>query len=187
MRMAVVAISFVLITSSSSAAMTQSIQVGGKDGVEYLVPAGSPVKYVSKNDGELQANFHGRFTISGTYYYGTYYAGSMTEATDDDLDLDFIPDKKFAVTLPYWRDRGQVHEIEFRNKDAFINAAIPSSVVRDLKSRKIVSAHGKVSVVIEDYQASVECDAPAYSVTFVSVVHPPTLVLNHNSIEEYTC
>lgn len=84
-----------LIAAASYAAEAQTIHMSdGFNNLDYFVPENSPVKFLSKGP-DFLAKFQGQFTMSGTYYYGTFYAGPMTRITDDELELYFIPDKGF--------------------------------------------------------------------------------------------
>jgi hypothetical protein len=156
------------------------------EGLDYLVPAGSPTTYASKGQYNV-AYFKGRFKVSGTYHYGWLMNDPAANAADGDLDLYFIPDRDAADLLPYWAERGHVHEMRFRNNDAFVRAVISPALVDRIQKKEIISVTGRATILVESYQISVECDYPTYSVAFSSVVRPPTLFASRDVVDQYGC
>lgn len=156
------------------------------DGLDYAIPMDSPVQFVALEQYDA-AKFRGRFVMSGTYHYGFLSHNPQADSEYNVPELYFLPDAKLATRLPYWKQRKRVHEIRFRNPDAFANAIIPTDELEKLRRRKIFSVSGRASIVVDDYQASVECDYPTYSVSFVSVDHSESALASLSFVEEYGC
>ena len=172
------------VSFSASAADSRAVHV--TDGLDYAIPHGSPVRFMSLSEYGVGL-FRGRFVVSGTYHYG--YLSNDPEADSDYglLELYFIPDEETANHLPYWKQRGHVHEIRFRNDVDFVKALISSKTLRDLKQRTILSVSGKAVVIAADYRISVECDYPTYSASFVAIERPEALVVSHAPVEPGGC
>jgi hypothetical protein len=103
------------------------------------------------------------------------------------LELYFIPDKAMALRLPYWAQRHHVHEIRFTNESAFVSAVIPQKELESLRQRKSFSVTGRASIVVEQYQASVECDYPTYAVSFVSLDRGGSDLASTVLVDVYGC
>ncbi|WP_445145233.1 hypothetical protein [Dyella sp. Tek66A03] len=160
--------------------------VHAENGLDYSIPSSSPVKFLAV--GEYgKVSFQGRFVMSGTYHYG--YITNDPDADSDygALELYFVPDRAIAARLPYWAQRGRVHEIWFRNQEAFVRSVISSEVIEALKQRKTMSANGRASVVVERYQASVECDYPSYTVSFVALDERGYGLASDALVDQYGC
>jgi hypothetical protein len=157
-----------------------------ENGLDYSIPGGSPVSFLAI--GEYgKVSFKGRFVVSGTYHYGYITDDPDADSDYGTLELYFIPDKAIAARLPYWAQRGHVHEIWFVNRDAFVKAVISSEEIEALKQRKTMSVKGRVSVVVERYQASVECDYPSYAVSFVALRERGYGLASEALVDQYGC
>lgn len=157
---------FTLIGSSALAADGETIHV--KNLPTYVVPAHSPVAFSSLGE-FTTVRFSGRFRVDGEYHIGNIEDQSNPGEYEVSLALYFVPDKKYGNRLPYWKNSGHVKELWFANRDDFIAAAIPPDVVENVKHTAGAHASGRASLIVEDYQASVECDYPEYVVRFVSI------------------
>jgi hypothetical protein len=126
-------------------------------GVDTLViPAASPLKFKSFDKGEITASFAGRLVLSGTYHYGT------------DLYLELDPQSR--ALLPYWKNRPGDGTVSINNEADFVRAVIPAATIKRFHAANDQgSVTGHVSIVADTYQAMIVCDAPDYSVRFVSL------------------
>jgi hypothetical protein len=138
------------------------------DSEAIVIPAGSSMRLASfERESEINAAFQGRFTLSGAYEIGGY---------GEDSIATIRPDKKSRDALPYWRDRGGPHEIYLTNAWAFAVAVAPGAQLQKLKAGKVDLVRGRVTIVADDYQASIECDTAGFSARFVSVVRRPVQI-----------
>jgi hypothetical protein len=181
-----ITLALLLTATSLSTFADDRERIRVSDGLDFAVPSDSPVEFASLGQYDI-ALFNGRFKLSGTYHYGYTTDDPRADASYGVLDLYFIPDKAIARRLPYWAQRGGVHEMRFRNESAFIKAVVPAAAVRRLEQRKTFSVSGRTSVVVESYQASVECDYATYSVLFVAVEHPPQVLASRDFVMQYGC
>ena len=53
---------------------------------------------------------------------------------------------------------------------------MPLAKLQKLRSGKLSSIRGQVTIVAEDYESSIECDAAYFNARFVSVVKPAVAV-----------
>jgi hypothetical protein len=136
-----------------------------------VIPAQSALRLVSSlspND-DIQAAFRGRFTLSGFY---------KVEGYGDDSSLIMWPDKKSREMLPHWQDRDVPEEMDISNAWAFSRAVVPKDKLQKLKSGKISSVRGHVTIIADQYETSIDCDVVSVSARFVSVVKKMQLTAN---------
>lgn len=141
-----------------------------------LIPADSPLKFKSFDKEAITASFAGRVVLSGTYHYG------MNE-TANDWSVTLMLDPASRALLPYWRNRPGDGTIWIDNEADFVRAVIPHAMIDALRKKKSGSITGHVSIVAEDYKAAVVCDAPDYSVRFVSIATTSVAALNKDPAE----
>jgi hypothetical protein len=133
-----------------------------------VIPASSPLKLASfPRDFESNASFTGEVTLSAAYEAGGYGDGAF---------VTLWPDKKSRSALPYWRLRGGPQELELTNDWDFIKAVVPRDKLALLKSGKLETVRGHVTIVADQYETSIECDVANFSVRFVAVVSKPVQI-----------
>jgi hypothetical protein len=120
------------------------------------------------------ANFNGVFELSGTYYYGrnTLDDGSL------ETTLYFLPDRATASRLPRFKVRGQPRSIYLSNEAGFAREVIPAYERTGLKKDKFLSGHA--DILVDQFQAGIQCDAPYFNAHFLRVAHSPVTVAMAN-------
>jgi hypothetical protein len=165
------ALSGVGIAAPAQKAKVVLLHPGTKDPFDreaIIIPAGSPLQLASfPRDFESNAVFRGRFTLSGNYEVEGYGA---------DAYATIWPDKASLAQMPYWRERGGPEEMYLTNGWAFARAVVSPGELQRLKSGKLKSVHGRVTIIADDYRTRIECDAPHFSARFVSVAKRPTQI-----------
>lgn len=136
-----------------------------------IIPYDSPVKLTEAKDGDFGFRFIGQFVITGTYYYG--YDEILGE---DYPTLYIVPDQSSVTSLPYWKHWGRPKLIDLRNAEGFAKAALPPDIVSKIAKKKLLSSHGRISIVAKNYIVTGECDHPVFIAEFVSVYRPNTVV-----------
>jgi len=116
------------------------------------------------------ANFVGVIELSGTYYYGRNTLDDGSVATT----LYFLPDRATALRLPKFKVRGQPESIYLSNEARFAREVIPAYERAGLKKGKFLSGHA--DVLVDRFQAGIECDAPYFNAHFLRVAHSPVTV-----------
>jgi hypothetical protein len=174
-------LSFFMIVCFGVSAEDKPPQTEGA-GANYVLPENSPVQFVSMGDYGTSMHIKGSFVLTGTYHYGY-----MAEDSGGSLDLYLTPDKKSAGLLPYWQDRGAPEQIRFDNPEKFVSSVIPAADLKKLKAKSSLSLSGKASVLVKDYEASIDCDTPNYSVTFVSVQEIPKRLASRSLLSDEGC
>jgi hypothetical protein len=178
-----VAIPFALVLMSAVPA-DQVIALPGLEGEAIVIPHNSPVHFRGWGENDV-AHFSGKFVLAGTYSYGCEFCDDWPIKTDE-LSLKIVPDAAMASRLPHWRLRSG-------NKGIFIDASkslnrtigTPDEL-RALKAGKIDDIHGNVSVLVDHFDAAIECDGAAYSARLVAVIKRPT-VRRNNLDGSYGC
>jgi hypothetical protein len=124
-----------------------------------VIPAGSTLKIAKlPSNGAAEVSFRGRVTLSGVYNI------------DGEETISFWPDQKSREILPHWDDRGIPDEIFISNGSAFTEAVVPKDKLHRLAAGKLDSVRGRVTIIADNYETSIECDVVYASVRFVSVV-----------------
>lgn len=147
----------------------------------YAMPKGSPVRFEKRMDLAL-LRFKGRFPLEGEYRYGRLSNDKKDEAAYDVIELTFVPDVKYLAKLPYWNDRGPVTELTFENEKDFLGKVIGASLVSDVHDRKRLSVTGRAAIWVDRYTAAFDCDRATYSVRFLKVEKPPTVVASNDTV-----
>ncbi len=129
------------------------------------------------------ATFTGRFLVEGEYRYGRLTDNPENDASYDLIDLVFVPDAAYRATLPYWYERGPVTELAIENQEEFAATVIGPALMRSIKDRKRHSLTGRAAIWVDRYTVSIECDWPTYSVHFLKVDRPPTVVASNKLLE----
>lgn len=130
---------------------------------KIVIPAGSSLRLASSlsRTTDIQAAFRGRFTLSGIYKVEGY--GKLTSLT-------MWPDRKSRNLLPHWEDRQVPEEMDISNAWAFARAVLPEDRLQKLRTGKLSSARGRVTIIADRYETSIDCDVVSASARFVSVV-----------------
>ncbi len=157
---------------SALAAEQKKITVADEGGpITYIIPADGPTgHWKAAKYGSLE--YAGRIMVSGKYEYGWATFDPKDEDNYGQKFLSFILDKPSITKLPYWSRDGQVaDELLINNPDEFAKAVIPKDQLTRLEARKIKTIHGTVTIWVEKFQTTVECDHQHHYADFSSVVN----------------
>ncbi len=152
--------------AQSAKPLAFALYPGEAESEAILVPGQSPVRFVSfsrEQDLPPTAVFHGRFRLSGTY---------EVEVFEDGFFVSMWPDVKSRRVLPSWRQRGGPQVIGLSNSSAFAQAVVPKAKLQELRAGKLSSIRGRVTIIAEDYETSIECDAPYFNARYIAIVRP---------------
>jgi hypothetical protein len=141
-----------------------------------IVPADTPLKFKSFDKEAITAHFTGRVVLSGTYRYG------MNE-TSNDWSVTITLDPASRRLLPYWKNRPGDGTLWIDNEGDFVRAVIPRAMIDALAKKKSGSLAGHISIIADDYSATIVCDASDYSVHFVGIATPAMAALNKEPAE----
>jgi hypothetical protein len=156
------------LCASGAAAMDQGAQPRvvlmfpeQSDGPAILMPPGTPLAVTFPDDPDHNARFTGRLTLTGTYELRGY---------GEEAWVTLRPDRQSLASLPQWRERweGPPKELYVGNGWDFAQAVVPKAELEKLKSEDHV-VRGRVTMIVEDYETSVECDRAHYSARFVAI------------------
>lgn len=144
-------------------------------GDAIVIPAGSFARYKTWNKEEITATFEGRFVLDGRF-----------EIPEGDGDPVIFPDPDALKRMPHWRDRGGPDYVYIRNPLAFEKAIQSAKDFDRLHRHKLKNLSGRVSAVVENYSAAIECDSPVYEVTFVAIAKP-TQFSSNQKMDDVGC
>ena len=158
-----------LIAWGAAAAGDRTIQ--SKDGLDFFVPAASPVTLESKGH-YAEFTFKGAFTLSGTFTYGYVHSDS---ADDIITTFVFVPDRASVRNLPHWPG-GTPDRLTFSNEEEFLKAMVPAKDLAALNARRSGSITGRVTVRADTWHTILACGDAYYAARFVSVIKPARLL-----------
>jgi hypothetical protein len=141
-------------------------------GPALIVPAGSPVRFTGFDENGA-AHFSGRFVLKGTFVYDCP-ADCEPGMTEDDIELQLLPDPELAAQLPHSQDRGD-GMVLYIGEFAPVRRAIASrDSLKQLLAGKIADVRGRVEIEVDEFAADFGCDySPDYSARFIAVAKAP--------------
>jgi hypothetical protein len=146
------------------------------DSEGIVIPTGSPLNLVSFTRDEIKVKFNGRFELTGTY---------EIENSGEDTFVTIWPDQRSKDSLPYWHDRGGPDEIYISNGSEFARAVASAEELAKLTAGRQPLIRGQVTIIADQYETGIECDAANFSARFVSVVK--NVEMAGSPPEEYGC
>jgi hypothetical protein len=164
---AIAAVLFMIYAAGVASACADERKIdlaGGADSL--IVPANSPVRYnfTGKYD---DIHFVGRFILTGKFYYG---CASDCDERDPSFELLIVPDADQQARLPHWSQRTREIRVSIGSDRRLVPGIVPKRELALVRAGKLDAVSGRVSILVDNYTAAIECDAPVYSVTFVGLV-----------------
>jgi hypothetical protein len=130
-----------------------------------VIPDGSTLAFKSFDKAAITVHFAGQVQLSGTYYFGN----NVYEDASSGQAAYFKPDPASMARLPYFKERGRPDDIFLSNPAAFQRAVVRHGTV---PRKSTPYATGHITIIVDRFEASIECDAPSFPARFVSVVKP---------------
>ena len=138
-----------------------------------IVPVDSPVRFARYDESRV-AHFRGRFVLTGTFVYGCDIE-CETPLAKEDLYGSLIPDSEIAARLPHWKMHNSDMRIFLTGADRLAAQVVTSKERAALFAGKVDNIRKRVSIVVDDFNATLECDGASYGANFVSLAKPPKL------------
>jgi hypothetical protein len=171
LRAAIAAIPMAALITGATPA-PQYIPLGDYD-ESMVVPANSPVTFRHFGKHHDSAYFSGRFVLEGVFILDCDYCEPGYK--DNQLRLIIVPDPAIAARLPHWKRHDNDIAIFITDARPFIDAISTSAERTALLSGKLVEVRGRAAIVVDRYEADLECDSADYSAHFVAIAKPPEL------------
>jgi hypothetical protein len=143
-------------------------------GEALVIPAGSPVALLRFNKRDAAASFRGRFVLTGMFVYGCDIECEPPLAKGD-VHGSIIPDSDTAARLPHWKIRNNDMRIYLYGGDRLAAQVVTPDERAAIFAGKVDSIRKHVSIVVDDFKASIECDSASYDARFISLAKPPTV------------
>jgi hypothetical protein len=154
------------------------------EGEALVIPPDSPVQFRGF-DKQGAAHFNGRFTVSGSFTYGCELE---CNPPIKEWQENFVvtPDPALAKRLPHFKLRNGATRLYVTQATRLTSTfGTPAKRVA-LRSGKLANLHGRVSIVVDGFEASIVCDGPNYTARFVAVAKPAKLAASPDKTE-YGC
>lgn len=158
------------LTGAAPAAMPAEIPWGTDSDEALIVPANSPVQFIRYDESRI-AHFHGRFVLTGTFVYGCDIECDPP-LTKGEVTSSIIPDRVFADRLPHWKIRNTDMRIVLDGGDRLAALVISRSERASIYAGKVDDIRKRVSIVVDDFNTTLECDSPSFGARFVSLAEP---------------
>lgn len=161
----------IFISGVATAATPHKMPVRSPGGLEYVIPAGSPVHF--RKFGRHDAAYYtGSFYLTGRYTYGYVTEDPEADATYGRIFLNFKISTQEAKKLPYWRRDGPIiRNIYIRNPRQFAKKVVGDKKISEIKQKQLQSVSGVITIYVNHLKTYVECDQQHTSVTFISIKH----------------
>ena len=171
-RIAVVPLAALIVSAAPAA---QDIPLDNY-GEALVIPAASPVRLLRFNKQHAAASFRGRFVLTGMFVYGCDIECEPPLAKDD-VHGSIIPDPDAAARLPHWKIRNNDMRIYLHGWDRLAALVVTPDERAAIFAGKVDSIRKHVSIVVDDFNASIECDSASYDARFISLAKPPTVAM----------
>jgi hypothetical protein len=145
----------------------------GKYDEAMVIPAGSPVQFQGFGQYYNSARFSGKFVLEGIFVLDCDYCEPGYK--DNQIRLSIIPDPAMADRLPHWKKHDNDIAIVITNAASFMRAVSTPAQRRLLLAGKLDEVRGRAAIVVDQYEASLDCDSASYSARFVAIAKPPKL------------
>jgi hypothetical protein len=142
----------------------------GKYDEAIVIPANSPVKF-RRFDQYDSAQFSGRFVLEGVFVLDCDYCEPGYK--DNEIRMSIVPDRTIAARLPHWKVHDNDTAIVITNAASFIRAMSTPYQRQLLLGGKLDQIRGHAAIVVDRYEASLDCDSAGYSARFVAIAKPP--------------
>ena len=136
----------------------------GKYGEAILIPASSPVR-IQSIEHDDRVRFRGRFIVEGRWVLNCDWCERGQK--DNELYLSIIPDAATVARLPRWKNHNNDIRIDLTNADAFIRKVSTADERKRLLAGTLTDIRGHAAIVVDNYEAALECDSASYSARFV--------------------
>jgi hypothetical protein len=183
MRGTIALLSLALLAAAPSGKPT-IIPLSPDDDEALVIPAGSPAHFTGFDETHT-ASFTGRFTLTGTFFYGCEIECQLP-LHEEDLFAAFIPDPASKALLPHWKLRNGDMRIYFDNGDKLVAQLVTKKEKAALIAGKLPAFRKQVTIVVTDFKATIECDSASYSIKFVALAKPPQIA-RAKVKEDYGC
>lgn len=176
-RMAALPLALLLLGASPP---DRVVPFPGRGDEALIIPARSPVRFDGfvKDRGEyVGARFTGRFELTGSYTWGCEWDcdGSSPISERENFALLVIPDRALAARLPHWK----VHDNDIRlfvsKATPFTHAVTTAQQRAALASGKLPYVKGRIAIIVDHLETSLDCDSASWSADFVATAKPPRL------------
>jgi hypothetical protein len=157
----------------SAAPAARVIPLPHVEGEALVIPPNSPVQFRGF-DKQGAAHFNGRFAVTGTFTYGCEFE---CNPPIKEWQENFVvtPDPALAARLPHWKLRNGPIVLYVNHATGLTRTLGTPAKRAALRSGKLANLNGRISIVVDAYEASIVCDGPNYSVRFVAVAKPAKL------------
>ena len=143
----------------------------GKYDEGLVIPASSPVKFRRFGPYD-RARFSGRFIVEGTWVLDCNFCEPGEK--DNQLHLSLVPDPPMAARLPHWKMHDNDIAIDIVRAQRFISSVSSADERRMLLSGKLDEIRGHAALLVDEFEAGLDCDSANYSARFVAVAKAPT-------------
>jgi hypothetical protein len=140
-------------------------------GEALVLPAHTPVQLVSFDKERATARFRGQFVLTGLFVYGCDIECEAPIARDD-VHGSIIPDRASASRLPHWKLRNNDIRISLTGDDRLAAQVVSPEERAAILAGKTGSVRKHVSIVVDRFNAMIECDGPSYTAHFISLAKP---------------
>ena len=136
-----------------------------------VVPPNSPVQ-LRRFGKHGTARFSGRFLLTGKFTYGCAI-DCDGPAKDAYFRFDVEPDASLAARLPHYPNHKQDILIVVASNSRLVRAMTSARQRARLRSDLRSDVTGRIGILVDHLEISLECDSANYAASFVALAHTP--------------
>lgn len=153
-------------------------------GEALLIPHDSLVRFRGFDQYGV-AHFRGQFVLTGTFFIEGC-PELCPGAVEDDLTVNVFPDSALEARLPHWKVHNNDILMTLKPGRRLLNIVTSPRQRAALLTGKASDFRGHISIVVDEFQTSLECDSANFSARFVAMAKAPRLAqVNFNG--NYGC
>ena len=158
------------LTAAAPVAMPAEIPWASDSDEALIAPSASPVRFIRFDESRV-AHFRGRFVLIGTFVYGCDIECNPP-LSKGDVNSSIVPDPSAAARLPHWKIRNTDMRIVLDGGDQLAALVINPKERAAIYAGKVDNIRKRVSIVVDDFNTTLECDSPSFGARFVSLAEP---------------
>lgn len=142
-------------------------------GQRLIIPAGTSATFEGWDKSTWEAHFDGRIQITGTLVYDCNIECPPEHKNEGQVYALIIPDRAVATTLPHWDHFKGAMAIYLTGDAPLVERVLSHKERAAVLAGRSPGVRRRVSIVVDQFKASIECESAVYSARFVAIAEPP--------------
>jgi len=132
------------------------------------MPVSSTVR-LERVEYDAHAYFSGKLVIEGTWVIDCNSLACEPGENEERLHVSLIPNSATIARLPRWKLHNNDIRIDLIDADRFIRSVTTIDERKRLLAGRLRDIRGHAALLVDRYEAGLDCDSANYSARFVAV------------------